>query len=176
VSSVRVCIIRHGQTAWNVDRRFQGWSDVPLNETGRRQAEELKQALDSREFDAVWSSDLRRAIETAEIVAGGAQSDRRLREMNFGDLEGSTWGEMDGALRASIEGFDAFEAPGGESTSGVRTRVTEFLDGLDPGLHLVVTHGGVIRMIKRECGADGFPDHGDVLDIDWTARTIIAGP
>jgi probable phosphoglycerate mutase len=173
MSSVRLCVIRHGQTAWNADRRFQGWTDIPLDGAGREQARHLRDELMGREFDAVWSSDLTRALETAQIVAGGSEVDSRLREMNFGDLEGSTWAEMDPTIRTAIAGFDDFEAPGGESMTQVRDRVVEFLDGLHPGSHLIVTHGGVIRMIRRACGADGFPDHTDVLDVDWSLRSVI---
>jgi probable phosphoglycerate mutase len=172
VSSVRLCVVRHGQTAWNVDRRFQGWSDTPLNDHGRGQARTLGDELAGRVFDVVWSSDLRRAIETAQIVAGEPRVDRRLREMDFGDLEGTSWSDMDPVIRSAIDRFDGFVAPRGESAAQMRSRVVEFLDELDPGFHLIVTHGGVIRMLRRECGGDGFPGHDELTEIDWTTRSL----
>lgn len=174
MSGVHVCVIRHGQTAWNVDARFQGWTDVPLDEVGRAQAEALRGGMADRSFDTVWSSDLRRAVETAEVVAGEPIQDSRLREMNFGVLEGTTWKNLSPEMRAALQGFDDFVAPEGESARQLRARVFDFFDELEPGSHLVVTHGGVIRMLLRACGGEGFPDHGDIVDLDWTGRTVVA--
>lgn len=176
MKSVRLCVIRHGQTPWNEDRRFQGWTDIPLDDIGRSQARALRGTLGSRFFDFVWSSDLQRAVETARIVAGEPKIDRRLREMDFGSLEGLIWADMDPSLRSTLDGFDEFSAPSGESTADLRERVFGFLGGLEPGSHLIVSHGGVIRMLRRACGGEGFPGHGDVTEIDWTRRAIVSYP
>src|SRR5690348_12216267 len=76
-------IVRHGQTDWNVERRIQGNSDIPLNEVGRAQAAELKEKLKDIEFAFYFSSDLQRAVETARLVSGKQpmvlQQDKRLR-------------------------------------------------------------------------------------------------
>jgi probable phosphoglycerate mutase len=167
---VIVWLVRHGETEWNAEGRFQGWTDVPLNETGRAQAGRLRDLLAGREFDGVWSSDLVRAVETARIAVGEPDVDRRLRELDFGDLEGSVWDELDGDMRAGLKEFDSFRSPGGESAVAFVERVFAFLDDLEPGRHVVFAHGGVIRAIGRVCGSDGFPSHADVLRVDWTNR------
>jgi 2,3-bisphosphoglycerate-dependent phosphoglycerate mutase len=167
---VTLWMVRHGETAWNANRRFQGWTDVGLTEAGQVQALQLAESLSSRRFDAVWSSDLSRAVETARLAYGEPVSDARLRELNFGDLEGAVWDDLTPRMRADLVGFDTFVAPGGESIVEFKSRVIEFLDGLAAGDHLVVTHGGVIRMLARECGSDGFPGHTDVMVLDWSNR------
>ena len=171
--SVILWLVRHGETDWNAAGRFQGWTDVPLNETGRAQAEQLKGLLAVSDFDGVWSSDLERAIETARIAIGEPMVDPRLRELDFGDLEGSVWDELDSETRAGLKDFEAFRSPGGESSVAFVDRVFEFLDELDEGRHLVFAHGGVIRAIGRVCGTDGFPSHADIVKVDWTNRVSL---
>ena len=168
--SVILWLVRHGETDWNAEGRFQGWTDVPLNETGREQAEQLRELLSTSRFDGVWSSDLERAVETARIAIGEPAVDRRLRELDFGDLEGSVWSELDTETRDGLKEFESFQSPGGESAAVFVRRVFAFLDELDSGRHVVFAHGGVIRAIARVCGADGFPSHADVVKVDWTNR------
>ena len=90
-------LARHGETDWNRDHRWQGHSDPPLNETGRRQAAALAAQL--TDLDAIYSSDTERAHETAGIVAERLDlpvtTDERLREVSFGDWEGLTRAEID---------------------------------------------------------------------------------
>ena len=99
---MKVYIVRHGQTDWNVQHKAQGRSDIPLNETGRRQAEELRDKIKDIKFDAVYASPLKRARETAEIATDGEYKivfDDRLMERSFGDFEGkeiSSWLEATG--------------------------------------------------------------------------------
>jgi probable phosphoglycerate mutase len=169
-ASVVLWLVRHGETDWNAAGRLQGWTDVPLNATGRAQAERLKRLLAASEFDGVWSSDLGRAIETARIAIGEPTVDRRLRELDFGDLEGAVWSELDSQTRAGLEEFESFRFPGGESVVAFSKRVFEFFDELDSGRHVIFAHGGVIRTVGRACGADGFPSHADILEVDWTMR------
>lgn len=168
---VKLWLVRHGETAWNAEHRFQGWTDVPLNDAGREQARVLGEALSSQEFDHIWSSDLGRAVETARIARGEPIQDQRLRELDFGDIEGSKWDELSEEVRTSLQLFDSFAAPNGESIVGFRKRITDFLDGLSPGRHLIFAHGGVVRAVMRECGTDGFPAHTDIIHLNWTTRS-----
>ena len=87
-----IWIVRHGQTDWNVEGRYQGQADRPLNAVGLAQAQQAAEQLRGRDFAAIYSSDLQRARVTAEIIAGQlglpVQVDRRLREVNQGEWEG----------------------------------------------------------------------------------------
>lgn len=168
--AVVLWLVRHGETDWNAAGRFQGWTDVPLNENGRTQAGQLREVLANHEFAGVWSSDLARAIETARIAVGEPAVDRRLRELDFGDLEGAVWDQLDKETKAGLKEFDSFRSPGGESAVAFVDRVFGFLDALEAGRHVVFAHGGVIRAIARVCGSDGFPSHADVVKVDWTNR------
>jgi probable phosphoglycerate mutase len=102
--------------------------------------------------ETVWSSDLRRAVETARLVAGEPAIDARLRELDFGDLEGLKWDECARSQRDALRRFEGFIAPGGESVEQLRKRVHAFLTEIQMGIHLLVTHGGVIRLLMRERG------------------------
>ncbi len=165
---MKLWLVRHGETDWNAARRLQSWTDLPLNGTGRRQAADLAPAVASRHFDGVWSSDLRRAVETAEILRGSAVVDRRLREMDLGELDGQEWEDLDPAIQTGLATFEGFAAPGGESYDQFRDRVLAFLGELDGGDHLVVTHGGVIRMLLRLHGAeDRFVPPGSLTTLEF---------
>lgn len=166
---VTLWLVRHGETDWNAQRRFQSRTDVPLNEVGRRQARRLAAELERRTYAGVWSSDLTRAKETAEIVYGPPTVDRRLREIDLGELEGRRWEDLDPEIQAALAAFAGFAAPGGERYDQFEARVLSFVDDLSPGEHLVVTHGGVIRLLRRVFGyEDLFPAPGSltVLDVE----------
>lgn len=172
--TVRVSFVRHGQTDWNVDHRLLGWTDLPLNLEGERQARLLGAAVDISGYSDVWSSDLRRATDTAQLAGWVPAPDVRLREIDFGNIEGLTWGELGTDVRADLAAFDGFVAPGGESVAAMVERVSDFLDGLATGSHMVVTHGGVIRAALRVCGEAGsFPGHGVIYTVDWTRRLVL---
>jgi probable phosphoglycerate mutase len=147
-------LVRHGATDWSDAGRLNGWTDVPLNERGRLQARRLEGALAGKSFAGVWTSDLSRSTETAHLAAFGAVTDERLRELDFGELEGKTWDECPPDAREALLAFDDFEAPGGEAVTNLRRRVHEFAARLGEGDHLVFTHGGVIRLLLREAGRD----------------------
>jgi broad specificity phosphatase PhoE len=145
--------IRHGETAWNRDGRIQGASDVPLDELGRAQAKALARRLDAAAFDAVYASDLLRAIETATIALPGREPtlDPRLREFAYGVLEGRRWDEV---LPPEVEeGVRAWRADprrqrvqGGESYGDLMARVQSFVADLPAaGRVAVFSHGGTIR-------------------------------
>jgi 2,3-bisphosphoglycerate-dependent phosphoglycerate mutase len=99
VEATRILAIRHGETAWNVDTRIQGQLDIPLNDTGRWQAHRLALAMAEEGLDAIYSSDLLRAYETAQAVASGSGreivTDTGLRERGFGEFEGLTFKEIE---------------------------------------------------------------------------------
>ena len=165
-------LVRHGETDWNLAGRWQGHSDTPLNERGREQARELAKQLDG--VDVVYSSDLERARETAEILAEelGAEVhlDRRLRERGFGAWEGLTSDEIE---RRFAEGHrrwkagEGFGAEDAEAFDAFAARVQAFLaDALR--LHpeetvLVIAHGGSIRVIHAlATGLDYVRDHRSI--------------
>jgi len=158
----RIIAVRHGETAWNVDTRIQGQLDIPLNDTGRWQAQRLARALAAREpIDVVYSSDLLRAWETARAVSEttGAPvvTDEGLRERGFGVFQGKTFAEIEASLPEEALRWrkrDPFWAPeGGESLTAMRRRVVETLHTLasrHTGEQIVlVAHGGVMDLLYR---------------------------
>ena len=162
--TVELTLVRHGATDLSDAGRFNGWTDVPLNERGRAQALALRARLSSA-YDGIWSSDLSRATETASIASVTATLDRRLRELDFGELEGNTWDGCAPHVQQSLLGFDSFEAPGGESASRFRDRVGDFVSSLEPGRHLLFTHGGVIRVLLRAHGTDRRVEPGEMVEL-----------
>lgn len=152
--SVRLWLVRHGATDWSDAGRLNGWKDVPLNDRGRLQAKSLVERLDGRDFAGVWSSDLVRAMETARLAVGEPVPDPRLRELDFGRLEGRRWEEIPTEIQQALADFEGFGAPDGESVAELRSRVLRFVEALPGGEHLVFTHGGVIRLLLRESGVD----------------------
>lgn len=153
MKNLEVWWIRHGQSVWNAENRWQGHSDVPLSPLGRRQALSLRRALQGVRFDFVFCSDLMRAEETARLALPDAPrvQEGRLREMNFGDFEGLTRDEMSEEQRQFLNDWlqdpiGVGQLPGGESLQEVRERVHQWLEGLpERGRVAAFTHGGVIR-------------------------------
>jgi len=155
-------VVRHGRTAWNADGRFQGHTDVPLDETGREQARALAVSFCGERFDAIVTSDLSRARETAENIARGRatapEADVRWREMRFGAWEGLTWTQIVASEPAlaerSLTEPRGYVPPGGESFADVCERVTEALLAIaaaapDGGRVLVATHAGPLHAVLR---------------------------
>jgi len=153
-----ILLARHGETDWNRERRIQGKTDRPLNDAGRAQAAELARALAAERIDAVYSSDLLRALDTARAVAAPRGLDvvtlRELRERDFGTWEGLTDTEI-------LERFpEARTTPWGdaETREQLAERVVAALsliaDRHPDGRVLAVTHGGPIRAVLRRCSAD----------------------
>jgi broad specificity phosphatase PhoE len=149
-------LVRHGETDWNREGRWQGQSDTSLNDVGREQAARVAEELDG--VDVVYSSDLARARETADIVARrlglDVQLDRRLRERAFGAWEGKTAPEIETEFRDAHARWLAGEGPGAEDAEpfdAFAVRVHGFLDDAlarHPNeTVLVVAHGGTIRVI-----------------------------
>jgi glucosyl-3-phosphoglycerate phosphatase len=145
---VKLVLWRHGQTTFNVERRFQGQSDVPLNEVGRAQAMEAAPYLAALSPDAIFSSDLSRAAATAGILADltglPVQLDKDLRERGGGSWEGMTAAEIQARFP---DAYAAWEPPDGESALAVADRaeaaMRRIADGLPAGgIAVVVGHGG----------------------------------
>jgi probable phosphoglycerate mutase len=170
--SLDLWLVRHGATGWTESGRLCGWSDVPLSHLGESQARSLRLRLAGERFDGVWASDLVRCADFATMAYGNVTVDSRLREMDFGSLEGRTWQECDAMTREALSRFDGFAAPGGETLDRLRTRVTGFLEELAPGRHLVFTHGGVIRLLTGDAGTPRFPTPGELTVMDWPARPL----
>lgn len=166
-------LVRHGETTRSRDGRLAGWSDVRLTERGRAEARALGPLLAATEFAGVWCSDLARTRSTARLAWGDARHDRRLREVNFGSLEGLRWAALDETLKQALLAFSGFSPPGGETIDAMRERVHAFLAELAPGRHLIFTHGGVIRALTREAGEDSFLPTGTVAALDWSARRLL---
>lgn len=156
-------LIRHGQTAWNLEGRYTGQSDVPLNDTGRTQARELAARLQNIPPDAIIASDLIRARETAEIIAAhlgilAIQTDHRLREVNQGQWEGMYFPDI---VARYAQEFASREAdplnvapPGGETVGQVQERVHASVDDIvarHPEQRVaVVAHGMVLALIRLQ--------------------------
>ncbi len=158
----RITAIRHGETAWNVDTRIQGQLDISLNDQGRWQAAQAGRALAAETIDAIVSSDLSRAYETALAVAQPhglvVAADSGLREREFGHFQGKTFTEIEALHPEQAllwrKRVPDFAPEGGESLLRFRERVAQCLRGLAAqyaGKHLViVSHGGVMDIIYRE--------------------------
>lgn len=143
-------IVRHGETDWNRERRIQGATDIPLNDTGREQARAAGRLLAGRAWSRIVASPLSRAAETASIIAGEAridspELDAAFVERNYGEAEGLTGSELDSRFP------DGADVPGRESREAVGERVVAGLHRLaaaHPGESIiVVAHGGVIRSV-----------------------------
>ena len=181
-----IWIVRHGQTDWNVEGRYQGQADRPLNAVGLAQAQQAAEQLRGRNFAAVYSSDLQRARVTAEIIAGQlgllVQVDRRLREVNQGAWEGMLTADIEQryADAWAERRADRLHAapPGGESLAQVAARV---LDGVSDMAQrhpeqriLIVSHGLALGVVL--CAAAGaplteafqrIPENAQPMVIEW---------
>jgi len=159
--ATRIIAIRHGETTWNVDTRIQGHLDIPLNDTGHRQAERMALALKDSPITAIYASDLTRAWDTAHYLGRALGLDvtreEGLRERGFGEFQGKTYAEIEASLPEQSERWrkrdPEFAPPGGESLLALRSRVVETAERLaaqHPGeLIALVGHGGVMDVLYR---------------------------
>jgi len=165
--SPQVLFLRHGESTWNQDRRWQGWLDPPLATTGEAQAAARARALAHDGFRprTVFTSDLQRAARTAEILgahlAAPVVPDMGFRERNGGEFQGHTAEEIEELWPGLISAWRRGEIkapPGGETEPQVFARfdaaLTRALAHVGTGLMLVVTHGGILRMVAMRAGAD----------------------
>lgn len=164
----RVHLIRHAQTAWNAEGRWQGFELVPLDETGVAQARALAAAW-SRPLSAILCSDLPRAWQTAAILGEATgitpRPEHRLREFNLGIFQGLTPDEMLARFPAEVAAFKAdymgYLIPKGESRTMLQARVFELWQEIvaqEPGPEIaLVSHGGTLRMLLVRLLGDGEP-------------------
>ncbi len=146
---LRLYLVRHGQTAFNVQGRVQGWLDVPLDEVGLAQARRLAQHFCAQRPQIIYTSPLLRAAHTARIVAAACQCevilDERLREYHMGDWSGLTREEIAALPRL---GDAELQIPNGESAYDVHARVTSWLSDVlarhAEQTVLAVSHGGAL--------------------------------
>jgi len=156
---MKLYLTRHGQTDWNIARRYQGHSNTELNQVGIRQAEQLAKRLSSESIHAIYSSDLSRAMTTANAIASfhgiEPHADTRWRELSFGDWEGMTYEEMSAH---SPELFDAWmkdsltvSTPNGETQRQLAERVQTAFNELKANHKdetvLVVGHSGSMQTL-----------------------------
>ncbi len=177
---ITLYFVRHGETDWNAVRRYQGQTDIPLNDTGRGQAarngRELGRILDraAADFDFV-ASPLMRTADTMRIIRqalglepDGFARDDRLKEINFGHWEGQIWDDLP---NTDPEEFAARKADpyrwrprNGESYEDLAKRLESWLAGLERDT-VAVSHGGVSRVVR-----------GHVLGLDWDAIHTLEVP
>jgi len=165
--TTKLCLVRHGQTDWNLEGRYQGQSDVPLNKNGRKQAQSLIETLGDRNFSAIYTSDLSRARETAEPIAKALniplRVEPRLREINQGEWEGVLVDDIKARYAElwSQRTIDpaSVRPPGGETVSEVAERVYAALDDIVRRFPadnvLVISHG--LSIATAICRAQDIP-------------------
>jgi len=166
---IDILLVRHGETAWNVEKRMQGHLDIGLNAVGMRQAAALGRALQHEPLDAVYSSDLTRAFHTAQAIAAihdlPVGIDTGLRERCFGAFEGRLYAELDAELETNdpvahaawkSRDLDARHPPGERVAETLREFLARSMATVDrlaaqDGHRkiAIVTHGGVLECIYR---------------------------
>jgi broad specificity phosphatase PhoE len=156
----RLYLIRHGQTDWNLEGRWQGHADVPLNQIGLQLSARLAQALAGVGLTAIYCSDLGRARQTAQLLAEATgltvQVDARLREIDQGEWQGllvaeirARYGEV---YELSRQNPEAFAPPGGETAAQVKRRLLEAIGEIHArhpdGRVAVVSHGFAVALLR----------------------------
>jgi probable phosphoglycerate mutase len=168
-TSRHLLLLRHGQSAWNAENRWQGQADPPLSDLGERQASEAAERLAGLGFTGVVSSDLQRARRTADILAAPlglpVRVDPDLREIDVGDWQGLTRAEIEagwpGALADWSEGRSE-SPPGGETRNHLveraRAALARAAAAASPGDRvLLVSHGALVRHLDRVLGLQPHP-------------------
>ena len=183
-----LCLVRHGETAWNAERRLQGHLDIPLNEIGHVQANATARNLATHRFSALYTSDLARAQQTAHAIAGRVGLPpvvvEQLRERHYGAFQGLTYEEARARFPDDYTRFVERESQspipgGGESLSAFEQRITAALEALAARHQgeqiLVVTHGGVLDIAHRRASGKALEAPRDFLipnaALNWISRT-----
>ena len=192
--SLRLFIVRHGETAENARMAYLGLRDEPLNETGRRQAECVAEALSRIKIGLIVSSPLRRAVDTAArihaVCGAELRKDDRLREGSFGDWEGLTRGEVlnrsgrDAELLLQWEENSYIAPPGGESGEDVQRRAVSLVEDLAGEFPCnsvaLVSHVGPIKAlisaalgITLDASRRLFLDPGTISVVEWSDLPVV---
>lgn len=155
-----ILLVRHGQTDWNLERRIQGHTDIPLNAEGIAQSLALAERMQAERYDAVFSSDLTRAAQTAQIISERLSVplifDPRLREVNHGQWEGMLIDEVRRTFGSAYQAFrddkPGARAPGGESLREAIERIKAAVDDAarqhSAGRIVIVSHGLAIALLR----------------------------
>jgi alpha-ribazole phosphatase len=157
--NLRLLLVRHGLTDWNVKKRFQGQTNIPLNKTGIRQAQALGDRIAGESIDHIYASDLDRARQTARFISQHhscpLEFNPALRELHFGDWEGLTYQQIQDRDPDILKAWnlDLYEngPPAGESLRTLIARISTFLDIIfnahNDETVLLVTHGGCLQVL-----------------------------
>jgi broad specificity phosphatase PhoE len=185
--SSTIQLIRHGETEWNTTGRWQGHLDVPLNAVGREQAARLARRLaeEGARFEALYSSDLKRAWETAAAVGRSLGmepvADPALREIDLGRLAGKTREEIAAEYPDEwrrLHGREDFPRGGGETFAAFQRRVLGWMDRAAErhpgGAVCAVTHGGCIRAVLLHALGLTWPDRARIPPIENVSITEVA--
>ena len=158
---IKLILIRHPETDWNKQKRYMGSADIPLNNKGKKQARIIAGYFKNKDISVIYSSKLKRTLETAELIAKPhnlkVKEDRRLNEINFGEWEGMTFEQIKkkhpGLAREYLLKPQNIKIPGGESFKEFKNRVSASLEEIlahEEGNVAIVAHGGVNRVIICE--------------------------
>lgn len=181
----RLLLVRHGLSEYNSARRFAGSSDVEMTDDGYRQTEQLRDRLAVEKIDAIYSSNLKRAMRTAEVISAKHSLEiipcPELREINYGEIEGLTFEQIGKNYPAVAELITNFslqlQFPGGECFEEFTARICKFLDRLEKHTPsetiLVVAHGGPLRTLVCHLLGIGM-EHWRQIRIDNASLTIIS--
>ena len=181
-------LMRHGATDWNTKGRVQGWKDTALNELGLKQVRIATEALRNENIQAIYSSDLKRAKKSADIVSVAldlpVHSTKRLREMNFGKAEGVKKTDLEAKFSYTYQAFNDINNPerydigypDGETIGEVQQRFMKFIGKLleEKKLQnvLIVTHGMLVRIFTEICLKKTIRlDNGSVLKITYDEKS-----
>jgi len=187
---MQVILLRHGQTEWNKLHKYQGHTDIELNDYGRAQAGKVAAYLrDNERIEAIYCSDLSRGRETAEIIARElllpVKADARWRELGFGHWEGLTFNEVYEQYPQEYDDWYnntlQLKIPGGESLAEILERALPALTEIaaqHSGTVLVVSHGGLIKtMINHLHSGNGLWDTylepGSMTFLEWQGGAFV---
>ncbi len=179
---MKIIFTRHATTPWNLEKRLQGHTDIPIEEFGIREAEKLAEVLAVEKIDYIYSSNLKRAVQTAQIIAKArklsVQEDARLRECSFGMIEGHTVEEAimkfgESVFHHDIDDFSAYDlrAYGGENRDDVLGRHLSFLNEArvkhSSETILIVGHGRSLNTLLFAMGHSVNLKRGEYRKIDY---------